>query len=103
MEVIKVILDNPWYNQPWFIAIISSLLTGFIFALVLQIYHRRREKKDLFNSLNSELTGNYKSIEKIQGSSAGNDLKIDAKMIAAIRKNMPWNKDLSDQEIFLIL
>ena len=52
-------------------------------------------------SLTSELAGNHKSLKKTQNLSNVNGLNINDRMIAAIRKDMPWNEDLTDEEIFL--
>ena len=66
MDVIKVVLVNSWWHDPLIIALFSSALTGLIFALVLQLYNRLMDKKDILVSLNSELAGNYRSLREIQ-------------------------------------
>ena len=101
MDEIKVILVHSWWHDPYLIALFSSILTGFVFALVLRFHNRWMEKRDVLLSLTSELTGNYRSIKKIQDLSAVKGLENNDGMIAAFRKDMPWNIDLSDQEIIL--
>ena len=100
MGKIEVILVNPWWHDPLLIALFSSILTGLIFALVLYFYSRLMEKRDILVSLTSELTTNYKSIKKMQCMVIG-DLDKNDGMIASLRKEMPWNKDLTDEKIFL--
>lgn len=99
MKRLEVIIVNHWWHDPLFIALISAILTGIIFALVLEYHNRYLEKKDVLVSLNSELRQNYNTLQKIQNISAMNN--IPAGYIEAARKDMPWNQDLTDKELAL--
>jgi len=101
LEEIKVILVNPWWNNPYLIALFSSLLTGIVFALALHLHNRRVEKKDVLISLSSELYGNYFSIKKIQDISDVKGIEKNDGMIAAMKKGNPLKESFSDEEIAL--
>lgn len=101
MEEYKVVLVNPWWHDPLLIAAVSAILTGFIFAFALRLHSRWLAKKDILQSLKSELIGNYNVIKKIQGMSKVKGLEKNDRGAAALRRDMPWKKDLSDEEITL--
>ena len=101
MDVIKVVLVNNLWDSPLFIALLSSVLTGFLFAIILQLHKRCMDKKDVLASLTSELAWNYKSLKKIQDLSEVENLKNYSGLIAAYRNSVPLNKDLRDKEIVL--
>lgn len=100
MDKINDIFVNFWWHNPYLIALFSSVLTGIIITLTIYL-KRLMGKKDVLASLTSELAGNYNSLKKIQDLSKFNGLNKNDGMIAAIRKDMPWNKDLTDEKIAL--
>ena len=90
-----------WINSFLSHPFVNTVLTGIIIGLVLFIMNRYYEKRDIITSLSSELKRNYKAIKKIQDFSAVRQLDSSKGMLAAIRKDMPWNNELSDEDIVI--
>ena len=101
MEGIRVIILNQWWQDPLLIAILSSMLTGLFFALVLHYHNRWMEKRDLIVSVETELSNNYNFLKNIQSTNKVQNIEGFKDMIDLLRKEMPNKNDLSDKDIFL--
>ncbi len=100
MKEIKVIIENPWWHGPLFIAVFSAILTGVIFAFALEKFNQKKEKKNLMLSIKSELSSNYNAL-KYRENITSDGLENKIQEIKEMRKRDSYNKELTDLDWYV--